>query len=260
MLYFQNISKAAFFSGILFVSVFSLSTSCKKDKPEEPGDPAVNELEINFQTEFNGNALYLDSVYTTDEGYKIKLTDIKLYMEDIRNGSSVFKDVALLDYSNSSLRSIRVEGDKANFDNLSFNIGVQNSLNHNDPSAFPNTSHLNIMTANDMHWGWSPGYIFVKLEGKADTLVDANEVFDLNFVFHIGKDENLRDAQFTGINWVPISSTLHRTSLKIDVLEFLRGNSNPIDLKDENSSHSGSTQTVLTTKLADNFKHALLFE
>lgn len=260
MLYLQNISKAAFLSILLLVALLASATSCKKDKPEEPIVTPVNELEILFQAEFDGNELFLDSVYTTDEGYKVKLTDIKLYLENVRNGSTMFKDVALINYSNSNFKSIRVEGEKADFTNLDFNIGVQNSLNHNDPSAFPTSSHLNIMTANDMHWGWSPGYIFVKLEGKVDTLVDSNELFDLNFVFHIGKDENLRSAQFSGINWVPISASLYRSTLKLDFIDFLRGNSNPIDLRVENSSHSGAAQAVLTTKLADNFKHALLFE
>lgn len=260
MLYFHHISNTRFFSTILVASVLSLGISCKKDKPEEPVVTPSNELEINFQAAYNGSPLYLDSVYITDEGYKVKLTDIKFYMENVRNGASVFKDVALIDYSINSSKSIRIEGEKANFSNLEFNIGVQNSLNHNDPSVFPVSSHLNIMTANDMHWGWSPGYIFVKLEGKADTLVDAADVFDLNFVFHIGKDENLRSAQFNGITWTPVSSNLHRSSLKLDMLEFLRGNSNPIDLKDENSSHSGAADAALTSKLADNFKHALFFE
>ncbi len=247
-----------FFSAVALLTAI---TSCKKDKQDDtPVETPVVQLQMDLYPQFGTETMKLDSVYVTDEGYKIKFTTLKCYLENVRYGSTVLKDACLFDYGTNGTYLFKADGTPSAFPGLSTNIGVQSSINHNDPSAWPTSSALNILNANDMHWGWNPGYIFVKIEAKADTLVDATDNFDLNVVFHAGTDAFMRDTTFSAITWVKQSDVLYKGTMKVDLLEFLRGNTNPIDLKSEYTSHSAPGQEPLTGKVVDNFKYALSVE
>ena len=107
-----------------------------------------------------------------------------------------------------------------------------------------------------MHWDWNPGYIFVKIEAKVDTIQDGISLFDHNVIFHVGKDENLKSLSFDNINWVNIGDE-HVFSLKLDLLHFLDTGSSSIDLKIEHTSHTSTGQEVLSDKIMTNFKESL---
>ncbi|TNE71690.1 MAG: hypothetical protein EP333_08695 [Bacteroidetes bacterium] len=241
----------------LAIMLVTVHTSCKKKDPVVVEDLHTNQLELYMEPYFGSESLKLDSVYVTDEGYKVKFTDIKCFFENVRSSDGMLIDAGLFDYRERGMLVFRADGHPSNYQNLDFNIGVQSSINHADPSAFDVNSVLNIMNANDMHWGWNPGYIFFKVEAKADTIVDAIDNFDLNVVYHTGLDVNLRTKSFSNMNWIKQADYLYRSTLKLDMLNFFRGDSNPIDLKTEFTSHSTASQVVLTTKLVDNFQFAI---
>ncbi len=230
--------------------------SCKK-KEEEPCDPVPEgQLKVSVQPMYGAQNLYLDSTYTTTEGYDVQFTSIKFYMENARNGSSQLIDAGLFDYGERGTLLFESEGAHENFTSFNANLGVHESINHNDPAAFPSESVLNIQNSNDMYWGWNPGFIFVKVEARVDTIQDANALFDHNVVFHIGKDENFKTLTFSDINWTDIGGA-HEFQLKLEMDKFLQNGSSVIDLKNEFTSHSGAGQEVLSDKVISNFRDAL---
>ena len=198
--------------------------------------------------------LDLDSVYQTPEGYDIKFTDVKFYLQDMKDGTNQILDAALFDYRNSDTL-FKVEGNPEGITSLTANLGVDASINHADPSAFPNDSPLNIAISNDMHWGWSPGYIFVKIEAKADTIADGVPLFDHTIVYHVGLDVNLQQMNFSTITWNPYGLE-YILNFELDMQAFLSG-PQPIDVKTEYTTHSAAGQEVLTLKVAQNFAAAL---
>ena len=242
---------------ILFVLFFFLLLfSCKKEDPKiEP--TAENYLSIRVNPSFGNQPFYLDSVYTTQEGYKVKFTDLKFYKSIIRNGSDTFTKAALFDFSSTGNLLTRVKGDYLKFGSLQGNIGVVQSLNHLDPSAFPNDSPLNISNAGTMHWGWNTGYIFISIEGKTDTIPDATLNLNHSFSFHVGTDAFIDSFEFSNINWQTLTPTEKVFHLNLDMLSFLQNTNQPINLKNEFLSHSGSGQEALALKVVQNFKQAL---
>jgi hypothetical protein len=134
---------------------------------------------------------------------------------------------------------------------------VDSSLNHLDPSAFPIESPLNISNAGPMHWGWSTGYIFMNIEGKVDTILDATTNPDLSFSFHIGTDSYLQNLQFNNINWTDIGNNTRQFKLKLDLLAFLGQGANSINLSSEYLTHTAAGQEALTQKVISNFKNAI---
>jgi hypothetical protein len=212
-------------------------------------------LKINIIPKYGDEILYLDSVYNTSEGYFVKFTEFKFYITKLGNGSHLLCDAALFDFSTTQNTSINTSGDVLNFTSLSGIIGVDSLNNHSDPSAFNNDSPLNISNAGLMHWGWNPGYIFVNMIGKVDTLASGN-TFDHNFIFHVGTDQFKRNFEFTDLIWSPYEDG-HELQFEIDLKTFLNNNGSTIDLKNEYFTHSGSGDIELTEKLANNFMNAL---
>lgn len=241
---------------ILGLFLFSFQ-SCKEkeDDFESEQQDTSNYVKIDVQPVFDTEDLLLDSIYTTQEGYKIKFTDIKFFLEDIKNVNNQMIDAGLFDYRSRGTTLLNTIGKADDFMNLTANLGVGPSNNHSDPTTFPNSSMLNISNADDMHWNWSPGYIFVKIEAKADTIPDATTLFNHNIVFHAGQDVNMQTISFNNLTWNKVGNqeTLY---LKLDMAKFLNG-TQIIDVKDEFSTHSMAGQEALTLKVMSNFKEAL---
>jgi hypothetical protein len=230
--------------------------SCKKDKPT-PIETPKSYVEITVQPTYNSSNLFLDSVYLTTEGYKIKFTDLKFFGTTLKNGQNSLAQVGFFDFALSGNYFLKVEQDVNLFSDLQFILGVDSLINHNDPSTFSNDSPLNISNAGTMHWGWNPGYIFISVEGKADTLQDGIENYNHNFSFHVGTDDYLQTKSFSAINWVKTASNTHTFALQLDLFDVICNGLDPIDLRTEFLAHSSSLQTALTLKFGKNFKSAI---
>lgn len=231
--------------------------SCKNDQVEECPEPEVDYLSLTINPEFNGQELMLDQTFTTNEGYLIQFIELKCYLEEIICGDKELIDAGLFDFRARGVDVFRTVGNPTDFDSINCNLGVKHTLNHNDPTLFATTSALNIINANDMHWDWNPGYIFVKVEARVDTIQDAIENFDHNVVFHIGGDINRQDLKFTNLQWNPITANEYQLDLKLDMATFLNDGNQSLDLKTEYISHAAPGQEALSLKVMQLFKSAL---
>lgn len=239
---------------ILALLLFTGLVSCGKEKVDEPEDtPVVPQSRLSLKPMFDSEVLYLDSVYTMSNGYKIQFLELKAYFTDIQAGGSILKDVALFDFRTSGNRIFQANQVVTNPTSIQFGIGVPASVNHNDPSTFANTNPLNIAIANDMHWDWNPGYIFFKVEAKVDTIADAVTNCDLNLVYHVGTDPYFTTKTISNLTWSAVSNTLNEAWLKINMKQFFENSSSPINVKTEIATHSASAQAALTEKARQNF-------
>lgn len=240
---------------LLMVTTIVLS-ACKKDQPEDCSTDTGEVVKVTVQPMYGSETLYLDSVYTTAEGYDVQFTEIKFLAHKI-SGTSQIKDAAFYDFRTTGTTMFQTNAEIENLTNLTMFLGVDGDDNHADPAAFPNESVLNISNSGGMHWGWNPGYIFLKVEGKVDTIPDGNPLFDRSFVFHIGKDENLKTLTFNNANWQTQSDNSRLLALKLDMQKFLQNGTEVIDLKTEYTSHTAPGQEQLSEKVIQNFKDAI---
>jgi hypothetical protein len=130
------------------------------------------------------------------EGRKVRFTLAQFYVSQVRFGDASFPDRYLMitdrqtDYEVGTLPAGMYSG-------LSFNVGVDSSVNHLDPASFPALHTLSSNNPDHAHWGWNPGYIFMKMEGRVDTTAAINGPADAPFVIHIGLDEFMSALTFT---------------------------------------------------------------
>lgn len=244
---------------VLLISAVSIS-SCKKDKIEViPPVVVSDQLSIQVLPVFGNQTLFLDSTYLTDEGYEIQFTDVKFFGGNWKNGNEILFETAMFDYRNNGNNFVSVNKKPDAFGALQGVLGVDASLNHLDPTAFGNENPLNIANAGDMHWSWNPGYIFIKVEARVDTIQDGIPLFDHYAVYHVGTDEFIQNLDFPAVNWTNVGEKLYRANMKLDLHQFLSNTSQPINVKNEFITHTASGQEVLTLKAIQNFKSALSF-
>lgn len=243
-------------SALYFIAFLFVFSSCEEDQVDEPV-PSVDYLKLTLQPTFGSSNLQLDQTVITSEGYQVQFTDIKCYFTDIKNGSKTLCKSALYDFRESGTLIFSKPGKIQDFTSITGFVGVGSDYNHEDPSAFDNSDPLNISNANDMHWGWNPGYIFLKLEAKVDTLDDGIDNFDHFVIFHVGSDSFLQTFNFNDINWLASGSSTHTFPLKLDLQKFLQNGGQTIDLKTEFSSHSAAGQEAISLKVIENFKDAI---
>jgi hypothetical protein len=248
------------FAFLLLLSVGLSLCSCKKDKVEDPPAVVVNDqLSIQVFPVFGSQTLYLHSTYLTDEGYEIQFTDVKFFGGNWKNGNEILFEAALFDYRNEGNNFVTVNKKPDSFNALQGFLGIDASLNHLDPTAFANESPLNIANAGDMHWSWNPGYIFIKVEARVDTIQDGIPLFDHYAVYHVGTDAFIQNLDFPAVNWSIVGANLYRANMKLDMHQFLSNTGQTINVKNEFLTHTAAGQEVLTLKAIQNFKSALSF-
>lgn len=237
------------------VAIMAALLSCKSDKVplNPPSDPT---LQLHCLTSWNGEDVTSTSKHTTPEGYIIQFSTIKFYITDLRNGNDTLNSAILYDWSIGS-KLAEIGGVSEDYVSLTGNLGVPASINHSDPAAFANDNPLNISIANDMFWSWSPGYIFVKIEAKVDTIPDAIENLDHNLVYHIGLDENLQSINWTGLNWQDIGNNASKLNIGLSLFDVFYKAGNEINIKTEYTCHSAPGQEILADKVITNFNEAL---
>ena len=98
--------------------VMLTSVSCKEDPMPVPDPDPTPTVRIDVQPVFNGNDLFLDSTYTTTEGYKVQFTDIKFYLEDVMT----------MDYTEDEFDTIEEEGEDGAIN--AFVPGLATLMNH----------------------------------------------------------------------------------------------------------------------------------
>lgn len=241
---------------VLFV-VMSFISACK-EKPVAPNEqPSSPKIELTLEPYFDATPIAsTETIFTTEEGYQLKLREFKIIFTSIKNGNKIVSDAAMYSFENGK-SFLKVDGTSEGLGNLNLSVGVDESLNHSDPSAFPNSHPLNILNASDMHWSWNPGYIFFKIEMIADTLADGITDFNHIVSYHVGKDEAFRNIALTNLNWVNSGTLTEQLRLKVDFKKILRNGSSIVDIKTESVTHSAPDEMPLTLKLATNFQSAI---
>jgi hypothetical protein len=245
----------------LLIAVILVIVGCKKKKTDEPVvcEPA-DQMEVHLVPKLDGQDYILDQYITSSQGYRYFFTDIKILGTDMINSSAVYSDSYYFDFRSWGTLLRASTGLHTDFTNLTMNFGVPSELNHANPSLPASTSALNITNSGDMHWGWNPGYIFAKLEGKVDTTDNNMDDFDHNFLFHLGMDPVFRELSFSGLNWISMGEGKYKTNLTLQVKDIFDRPGQELDLRVDYLSHSTNAQMFLSNLVADYLVNAITKE
>jgi len=186
---------------IVFICFFF--QRCSKDSviPEPPTIPSAQCAEgvpllLRSAFRFNQEALNANKAYPINDTAWVVLREADIYLSELNflesnNEMKVQNSVQLLRFGKDSIFNLGVIP-KGNYTGVRFSTGLNQTLNHADPSTYPAGHPLNFQVPS-LHWSWNQGYIFARFEGSygRDSL-EAISASD-NFSYHIGLDENYMD-------------------------------------------------------------------
>lgn len=236
------------------ISSLLLLTGCPKDPTPPPAESEFGTLHLEFTANFNGQPFAINSIYSSAFNYQIKPETVIMLVHHIVAKASGGDSTEIRQHMKVDYSATSNEGDfslmPGNYDGISFNIGVDGSLNHGDPSALPSTHAFSINQANDMFWSWSSGYIFFKFEGRADTTGTGSGSLDRLFFFHTGADTMYRRIEFYSSPFTITKGQTTNLFVELDVNKLLVGVSDTIDVKTDYATHTMDNLSLATRFVA----------
>jgi len=103
---------------ILFLALLApILWSCDPDQPK-PVDPVAETVKVTINPTYGTQAFYMDSVYTTAEGYKVKFTELTCYFTLLKNGTNQLIEAALFNFRETGSLLTSGPGNHLNFSNI----------------------------------------------------------------------------------------------------------------------------------------------
>lgn len=194
---------------------------------------AQTPVELHITHKLSGNAFAYNMAAQNNLGNEFNVTRLEYYISkiSITHDGGMVTDVPdhyiLVDGGQDVMEGLG-SYNITNVESVSFYIGVDTPVNHDDPSLQPN-GHPLAPKSPSMHWGWAAGYRFVAMEGKAGTSLAQT------FQVHALGDQNYFKTTVTvaGINQggkiiIPINADYTQAIKDIDVSSgvFTHGDNN----------------------------------
>lgn len=225
---------------------------------EQKGD-----LDINFQLVYDGEPLAMfDRVEYPGIG-EVFFDRVNVFISDVAakdaNGDwSSKSNVHFLDFSNIQDASQAAEGitisipdlDAAKYEELRMGIGLAPDWNATAPEDY-GTDH----PLSNNYWEAWNGYIYMVIEGKADTGGDAQTEF--SFSYHMGKEDAFSMWNATK-GFTVVDDQVTDLKVVFDLKKVLTNDSGNLDLETYQIDHS--TEPVVFDFLTGNFVRAFSLE
>jgi hypothetical protein len=246
-------------------ALFGLTACGDDDDGSDPMPVEATSLEIQFQATYGDDPLVLFQAVEHPEGYALIFSEISFYLSDLalirEDGSElILKDIDRIRMTPDHLDAASAENGtpyliedvpSGNYQGIRFGIGVREDLNAMEPADFDIDHPLN---QPGQYWtGWE-SYIFVRTEGKADTLDDG--IFEYDLALHTGGDMTYRVKDLLR----PISiASGEKTVFPITIdyrAMLVPENKAPYDLIKTPQIHS-LVHVDAAIELADNFLEAI---
>lgn len=226
-----------------------LASGCKEKK---------GTFTFNVKGRFGNENLLYNEVYTLTNGQKVKFTNIKFFLSNIRlvredDMEFELKDVMLINLAEPSSMTFNAGEMNQSFKGIRFDVGLDSTTNQTDPSGQPSSSPL---SDQDMYWTWIK-YVFYKFEGYAD--LDGSNNFLTLLLYHIGANSNHHSQQ---INFVSLPSDPEgniELSLVFDMKKVLEAAGNTVNLQTETVTHTDDNP-ALAAKISLNFANSFTVE
>ena len=177
----------------LLLAVLVACAACDDDEVVATG--MTSDLTVEFEGVVGDAPLALEAE-TYDaagvaEGFRISrlsffVSDVELLSEtaDGELGTDV-ADIGYVDVGLDGTGELSLSGvPNGEYVGLRFNLGLTDEQDALQPADFAVGHPLSEPAEYWVDWG---SYIFLKVEGRADTLADGNARFDQGFVYHVGK-------------------------------------------------------------------------
>ena len=224
------------------------------DQPDpEPPVSTVGKLNFEFENVVGSQTLAFGQNYTTLAGDQFKVSKFNYFVSNIKltkaDGTvwSEPESYHLVKQEQSASRNFELKDiPNGDYTRLTFTIGVDSARN----TSGAQTGALDPL--NDMFWGWSSGYIFLKVEGTSPQSTTGG------FMYHVGGFRKPNNTIRTVTPALPSGTTaIHidgdhapEIHMQANLLKIFDG---PNVIRFAQLSNTGHSSDPNSMKLADNY-------
>ena len=172
---------------------------------------AQTTMQLAMYPKYNGQDLVLNQVLSDGNGNDFEVTRFQFYIGDFvvtHDGGLVTyftgEDHYVLVDANSTLFTFG-SGNITNVEGISFTVGVDASLNHNDPTLYP-SNHPLALQSPSMHWGWASGYRFLAVEMGVDS--DGDGTMEGIMQSHVVGDNFITDVNQISVTGIDLGNAI----------------------------------------------------
>ncbi len=181
-------------------ALFCFSSSCRKPDTK-PAPVQMGHLYFHLHTDIGPVEADSGNVFPDANGRRFQLTYAQFYISAITIYSYSDNTPYVLPASTVILKVIDQEDyyvadvPAGNYGSLSFNVGLSPALNQLNPNIYASTSPLAGQSAPNapMYWSTTQGYIFLNVQGLADTTAAHNGPVNYPFSYQIGSNSMLKN-------------------------------------------------------------------
>ena len=164
---------------------------------------AQSPILLSIKHKLSGENYSPTTSVTAEMGYQFNAKRVQYYISNIKlihdgGNETLIDEHFLIDASEDFVGQLGTPAIE-NLEGIKYSIGVDESLNHLDPTTYAEDHPLAPQNPN-MHWGWASGYKFVAMEGNA-----GNNLANIYEIHALG-DENYFESN-PEINWYYQSQT-----------------------------------------------------
>lgn len=202
-------------------------------------------VEMHMHQYVGAEELVEESIYELG-GVATKLNLVQFYISNIilvdANGNETPADGVYLLMKPEEEEYAIGNFPPGDYTKIIFDVGIDSATNHADPSLYAIGDPLGAQFPN-MHWGWSFGYIFVRIDGEADVTGDGTpDNPDGLFELHLGSDHYVATIEID----LPVTigeGGENICHLKTQWETFFNG----VDLSTDNTTHSTDNVDLANT-------------
>lgn len=156
---------------------------------------AQTEISLQINHKLGTSDFAFEQESENDLGDAFDITRLEYYISQIsitHDGGTVteIEDTWILVDAGTTTLEILGDYDITDVESITFGIGVEEDVNHLDPSSYLSIHPLAPQSPS-MHWGWAAGYRFVALEGNCGSSL--NETLQI----HALGDDNYNEQTIT---------------------------------------------------------------
>ncbi|MGB1003162.1 MAG: MbnP family protein [Salibacteraceae bacterium] len=142
---------------------------------------AQKDVYLNISHFLGSNPFAFNTTATNDLGNEFNVNRLEYYISNIKivhDGGATIKvsNTWILANADTPVNQFLGNYNITNLESVIFSVGVGANYNHLDPASYP-MGHPLAPKSPSMHWGWTPGYRFLAIEGKCGS--------NLNLIFEI---------------------------------------------------------------------------
>lgn len=252
---------------ILSLSLFSLLiTSCKKKS--DNGSTAMGTVYIHLHTNIDTSEVDdKTQLYHDGNGRQFSLSTAQFYISNFRlnsaNGTVVTIGDARILKSIDSEQYLVGNAPIGTYTSVAFDVGLPDATNAMMPTAFNTTGYI----ANSTMWygNTTQGYMFMKIQGMADTTAAQTGANLVPFSYEIGSVAN-RKTVTTGsrgngsFSSYPVYTLLNGGVIYVHLICDYGKLLSSVNFKTQDSTDSYTTHPTLANAIANNIPNMFHYE